>query len=258
MLARRKPAPGVRLLQAAARRRKRESNSMSELPEPVILEHDGILVVRDDLLAGGTKGRALPVLFGDAEEYAYASPVYGYAQIALAHCAARLGKKAIVFCARRKQPHPRTMEAYRAGANVFQVDCGYMSVVKKRAKDYCRETGAKLLPFGLDDPRFIAALSEVVARALRGRDVREIWCAAGSGVLCRAIERAFPKASVNAVRVGAEPVVGRAKVWLAPERFEQDAQERPPFPSCSNYDAKVWRFIRRNATPGAVFWNVAR
>lgn len=230
---------------------------MSELPEPVIEKHDGIVVVRDDLIAGGTKVRALPVLFTGAEEYAYASPVYGYAQIALAHCAARLGKKSIVFCARRKVQHARTMEAYYAGANVFQVSCGYMSVVKKRAQDYCRETGAKLLPFGLDDPRFIAELSAVAARSLRGREPQEIWCAAGSGVLCRALERAFPKASVNAVRVGAEPIVDRAKVWLAPERFEQEAQERPPFPSCSNYDAKVWRFIKRNATEGALFWNVA-
>lgn len=230
---------------------------ISELPKPVIQNHHGILVVRDDLIAGGTKGRALPVLFGEAEEYAYASPVFGYAQIALAHCAARLGKKSIVFCARHKVPHARTMEAYNAGASVFQVDCGYMSVVKKRARDYCRQTGAKLLPFGLDVPIFIDALSAVAVRALQGRDVREIWCAAGSGVLCRALEKAFPTASVNAVRVGAEPVVGRAKVWLAPERFEQNAQERPPFASCSNYDAKAWRFIKQNAAPGAIFWNVA-
>ncbi len=230
---------------------------MIQLPEPVIQEHAQVFVVRDDLIAGGTKMRALHVLFGNADAYAYASPVYGYAQIALAHCAARMGKKAVVFCARRKKPHPRTLEAYHAGADVFQVDCGYMSVVKKRAQDYCQETGARLLPFGLDDPRFIAELSAVTARSLRGREPQEIWCAAGSGVLCRALERAFPKASVNAVRVGAEPIVDRAKVWLAPERFEQDAQERPPFPSCSNYDAKVWRFIRQNATPGALFWNVA-
>lgn len=77
-------------------------------------------------------------------------------------------------------------------------------------------------------------------------------------MLCRSLERAFPKASVNAVRVGAEPIVGRAKVWEAPERFEQEARSKPPFPSCSNYDAKVWQFIKRHASPGAVFWNVAK
>lgn len=138
-------------------------------PEPVIETHEGIIVVRDDLIAGGTKVRALPVLFNGAEEYVYASPVYGYAQIALAHCAASHGKKALIFCARRKEKHPRTLEAYNAGANVFQVDCGYMSVVKAKAKEYCRQSGACLLPFGLDNPAFINALSAVAARLQRGR-----------------------------------------------------------------------------------------
>jgi len=43
----------------------------------------------------------------------------------------------------------------------------------------------------------------------------------------------------------------------APEKFEQDARLRPPFPSCSNFDAKAWRFVRQRAAPGALFWNVA-
>jgi hypothetical protein len=46
-------------------------------------------------------------------------------------------------------------------------------------------------------------------------------------------------------------------VYRAPERFEDEALEPPPFPSCSNYDAKAWRFIRRHAEAGALFWNVA-
>jgi hypothetical protein len=35
------------------------------------------------------------------------------------------------------------------------------------------------------------------------------------------------------------------------------ARLSPPFPSCDNYDAKAWRFIRAQASPGALFWNVA-
>ena len=227
------------------------------LEKPIIMEHHGVMVVRDDLIEGGTKVRALPVLFGEESEYAYASPVYGYAQVALAYCAKRLGKYSIIFCARRGTPHARTLEAYNAGANVFQVDHGYMSVVKARAREYCAVSGAKLLPFGLDDPRFILELSNIVADALSPYNVGQIWCAAGSGVLARSIEMALPDADVNAVRVGAAPTVGRSKVWVAPEKFEQDARDKPPFNSCSNYDAKVWQFIKRHAQPGAFFWNVA-
>ena len=130
-----------------------------------------------------------------------------------------------------------------------------MSVVRARARDYCEATGAQLLPFGLDTPAFIGALA-TVARALPVKP-SEVWCAAGSGVLSRALQVAWPEPRCFAVRVGAEPHVGTAQVFTAPERFEQDAKEPPPFPSCSNYDAKAWRFVRQHASPGALFWNVA-
>lgn len=97
------------------------------------------------------------------------------------------------------------------------------------------------------------------AKGARGIDVQpaEVWCAAGSGTLTRALQRAWPQAKHHAVQVGAKPEAGRATVHVAPETFDQDAKELPPFASCSNYDAKVWRFFRRHATPGALLWNVA-
>jgi threonine dehydratase len=222
---------------------------------PKIIEHNSILVVRDDLLAGGSKRRALPALMDGAVGYVYASPVYGYAQIALAHAAREVGKRAVIFCAQRKEKHPRTLEAAAAGALVVAIRCGYMSVLRKHAKDFAQEHGFTLLPFGLDVPEFIEALADV-ARALPVRP-KEVWCVAGSGCLSRALAMAWPKAMVHAVRVGAEPEVGKAKLYIAPEKFEQDAKRPPPFPSCSNYDAKAWQFIRKYATPGALFWNVA-
>lgn len=54
--------------------------------DPPVIERFGkILVVRDDLVPGGTKARVLPDLLRGGQEYVYASPAYGYAQIALAH-----------------------------------------------------------------------------------------------------------------------------------------------------------------------------
>ena len=44
---------------------------------PVIQEVNGFLIVRDDLIPGGTKARILPSLLqGAASEYVYASPAY--------------------------------------------------------------------------------------------------------------------------------------------------------------------------------------
>jgi hypothetical protein len=85
----------------------------------------------------------------------------------------------------------------------------------------------------------------------------EVWTVAGSGTLNRALQHAWPGATVHAVQIGARPKVGRAIVWAAPERFEHDAELPPPFSSCGNYDAKAWRFIKQHAQPGALFWNVA-
>lgn len=65
------------------------------LPVPIVQVHAGMQVVRDDLLPGGTKTRAIAALMHQAEggaEFVYASPAQGYAQLTLAHCARLLGK----------------------------------------------------------------------------------------------------------------------------------------------------------------------
>lgn len=222
---------------------------------PPIEEHGGILVVRDDLTPGGTKARVLHVLIGEAAEYVYASPAYGYAQVALAYTCAAMGKSATVFTAKRARPHARTEEARRAGARVVMVPSGYLSNVTAKARAYSEASGAVLLPFGLDVPEIAEALA-AEARALPVSP-REVWTVAGSGTLSRALQAAWPEAAFHAVLVGAEADVGRATAHRAPESFEQDARQPPPFPSCSNYDAKAWRFIRQLASPGALFWNVA-
>lgn len=225
------------------------------IPPPVIEDRGGLLVVRDDLIPGGTKRRVLPALLTGAAEYVYASPAYGYAQVALAHACREAGLQATVFTAKRKEPHARTVEAARAGAKVVMVPTGYLSNVQAKARAYAAAAGARLLPFGLDTPGFVSALAGV-ARALAVRPA-EVWTVAGSGVLTRALQRAWPGARFFAVQVGKVPAAGKAELLVAPEPFERDARQPPPFPSCSNYDAKAWQFVRRLAGPGALFWNVA-
>ena len=227
-------------------------------PPPVVERHGNIVVVRDDYLEGGTKQAALVDVLPrlNVQEVVYASPVYGYAQVALAIVCRDLGMRATIFCAARRTPHRLTQRAISAGANVVQVPVGYMSVVRCRATEYCNRTGATLLPFGLDTDEM---RSEIAVRAKHVQyDPQEVWCVAGSGTLTRALQDAWPAAKHYAVRIGAEPSVGRADVYVAPEKFEQDAKRPPPFPSCRNYDAKAWRFVLEHAKSGALFWNVAR
>ncbi len=225
------------------------------IPAPVIEEIDGIHVVRDDLLPGGTKRRVIPLLLGGAEEFVYASPAYGYAQVALAYSCAAAGKRATIFTAKRKALFPLTAEAARAGAKIVQVPHGYLSNVRAKARAYCEASGAMLLPFGLDCQQMLLGIADVGASL--EITPAEVWTVAGSGTLTRALQLAWPQAEFFAVRIGAESDCGRATVITAPEEFAQPAKIRPPFPSCSNYDAKAWRFIRSHASPGALFWNVA-
>lgn len=228
-----------------------------EVPPLAVDEIEGIRVVRDDRVLGGTKRRALDRLVAgiDADELVYATPAYGFAQIALAGACRAAGKKATIFVAARSDRHPRTQLAADLGANIVEVKAGRLNVIQSRARKHCEATGAYLVPFGMDDEIFVDAMAQEIA-ALPGEAPTEVWCVAGSGTLTRALQRAFPDAAHHAVQIGRDPDVGEAKLWKAPEAFEDDATDPPPFPSCSNYDAKAWRFIREHAAPGALFWNL--
>lgn len=114
--------------------------------------HHGIAVVRDDLFPGGTKARFIAQVFDGVQEAVYASPPERGAQTAIATVARRLGKRATIFVAARTRPHPRTLEAARLGAKVVPISPGYLSVVQSRAREYCRNTGASLIPFGAEFP----------------------------------------------------------------------------------------------------------
>ena len=225
---------------------------------PIVREHDGVFVVRDDLFPGGTKARFLPVLYENADEVVYASPAEGGAQTALAHSAAGLGKRATIFVAKRKVPHPRALEAKRLGAKVMQVRPGYLTVVQARAREYCRATGALLAPFGVDLPEAL----DLIADAARDTGLKpdEVWCASGSGVLMRGLAKAWPGARRHSVQIGRELSscdVAGATIHIYSRRFGQHAKTVPPFPSDPHYDAKAWEICRRHHGSGCVvFWNV--
>lgn len=228
------------------------------LPPPTVVEHDGIHVVRDDLIGGGTKARYIVRLFDDAEEVVYATPAEGGAQTAIAWAARELGKRATLFVAKRAQPHPRALMAKRLGATVWQVSPGYLTVVQKRARDYCSATGAALAPFGVDMPEAIEAIADA-ARAT-GLEPDEVWCASGSGVLARGLAAAWPTARRNVVQVGrtlTEGDVAGATIHVHPLAFERPAKSVPPFPSDPHYDAKAWEIAKARRGAGlVVFWNV--
>lgn len=225
---------------------------------PVVREHDGIHVVRDDLYPGGTKARFLAAFFDGADEVVYASPAEGGAQTAIATVANSLGKRATIFVAKRASPHPRALMAKALGAKVMQVSPGYLTVVQKRARAYALVYGARLLPFGADTPEAIEVI-RIAAASIKIKPA-EVWCAAGSGVLARGLALAWPKARRFAVQVGrklSSADVAGATIIEAPYTFGQPTSTTSPFPSDPHYDAKAWEIAKARRGAGLVlFWNV--
>jgi cysteine synthase len=230
---------------------------------PVLEEHAGIGVVRDDLFPGGTKARFIPQLFDGADEVVYATPAQGGAQYALAVIARQLGKRVTLFVAERKEQHPRQHEAKALGAKVVLVSFGMLSNVQAKAKAYAADVGARLAPFGMDLPEAI----DVIAGAARSLDETpdEVWCSAGSGTLCRSLIKAWPKAHHVAVAVGRNippkdvSIEGvTAELIRYPKPFEAHARTAAPFPSDPHYDAKAWEIAtaRKQAGRRIIFWNV--
>lgn len=225
-----------------------------------VVQHGPVLVVRDDLFEGGTKARYVRCLFSGADEVVYASPAQGGAQVALATVARQLGKRATIFVAARKKPHPRVIQAKQQGARVFQVRPGYLAVVEARARDYCKATGASLAPFGFDIPEAEETIASVAVAAAVGHPVNEVWCAYGSGTLLRGLHKAFPEAQFFAVAVGRDPDQRDkdiATIRRYPMPFEWQCKADCPFPSDACYDRKAWQYCAERSTPGRLFWNVA-
>jgi hypothetical protein len=231
-------------------------------PEPVVEEHNGFLVVRDDLLGGGSKIRFADYLIGsddNIKEWVYgSSPATGYAQISLGYLCKKYNKNAVVFMADRaiEKRHQYQIKAINAGVDMRWVPNGMLSVTEKRARDYVAEDRNRrvLLPIGFEHPTVIASIINVARDLPYTPD--EVWTVGSSGTLTRGLQLAWPDADFHCVCVGHSGNYGRAKTYRCDIPFNKETKVMPPFPSAPTYDAKAWKFMLDNASPGALFWNV--
>lgn len=224
--------------------------------------HNGITVLRDDKLLGGTKSVIVEKIIQPGKQYVYASPVYGGFQIALAE---QLGPAAHIFCAKRKVLHPNTVAVMKAGANVYQVAHGYLSVVEKAARMFCYDSSDSVVKIAFGAAEHKAILVERVKQVIKayGSEPNEIWCAIGSGTLFEAILEGTKKAHVIGVTVGKhyENFHKRADIYHHPLQFEKESKYKCPFPSMPNYDLKAWEWCNKIKDydfydKDVLFWNV--
>ena len=247
---------------------------------------NGIYVLRDDLLPGGTKSILIDSLVHEVHDYdnvneiVYASPCYGGFQIALSIFCKNNNKKATIFCAKRKVRHPNTETCVQNGANVVEVPYGYLSVVEKHAREYVRERepGVTLkIAFGANSPESINIIASRAKRVIErfyttyGTPPDEIWCAVGSGTLisgiiqgCNEMQGTASPLKIYGVQVGKEFKGSNSPnvtIIVYPKPFEYASKLEVNFPSMPNYDLKAFELcLKYNANSDEnkkiLFWNV--
>ena len=229
-----------------------------------------VSVVRDDLLIGGTKQRALiPYLETiDTHEVVYAGPDTGYAQLALAYVCPLIGKQAVLFLQGLDfvPTSPLTEQAVKYGAIVHMMPAK-LSVVEAEARKYdARTPDSTRLRLGMSDPIYHWMLVKALRAAMPLLSPKRVWAAVGSMALMRVLARVWPEAHFMAVQVGRDvsaniPHYLKDRVTVievTKYKFRQavPADEMPPYPSLASYDAKVWSYVNAQARPGDYVWNV--
>jgi hypothetical protein len=227
----------------------------SSYQAPVIEEVAGVTVVREDLLECGGKARLGEALIASVKEktIVYVQPRYGFAAISLVDLCKKYNKKLVLFMPSSKQVSDHQAFTIEHGAEPHFYRVAAMKNLNSIAKLWARQHGGFFIPLGLDHPLVTAM---IVKTASEIREPSSFWTAVSTGVLTRGLQIAWPNATAYGVAVSRniqDGERGSCKVISSYYSFEQDSRDRPPFPSASNYDAKVWEYL----IDGDLFWNVA-
>ena len=230
-------------------------------PDPVVMMHDGVRCVRDDLIVG-TKTRAGDLLASKANHktIVYSQPRTGLAGVSILDVARHRNKEVVLF-----MPACNTISLHQAccieqGAQVHFRRIAAMPNLNLYAKRWADENDAFFVPLGL---RHELATAGIVHAASMIEAPDEVYVAISTGVLSRALQIAWPKATFHSVAVARNlkaGELGRAEVISETLAFTQSEkpENMPPFPCISTYDGKVWKMIPKNTGKNILFWNVGK
>jgi hypothetical protein len=230
-------------------------------PDPEVRVHDGIRVVRDDLITG-TKTRAgdLLVSKSNADHIVYCQPRTGLAGVSILDVANRHGIETTLFMPSSKRVSHHQACCIERGANVIFKRIAAMPNLNKYARDYAEKNGYFFVPLGL---RHELATAAIVQAASTIPEPEEVYVATSTGVLNRALQIAWPNAKFTGVAVARNlksGELGRSDVISEPLAFTsaEKKENLPPFPAIDTYDGKVWKYIPKNTDRDILFWNVGK
>lgn len=238
--------------------------------EKIPCSNKNFILIQDSRLPAGTKQRGINFFYklkelGYNEIVTYGT-IYGYGQVATAWCCRKVGLLCTIFLPKTYPRTRMTKHALNLGASIIDVgpDNGYPTntVLSLRARNYAKkESDRKMLELGLDDDEYIKALADNIISVKGDLNPQRIWLAGGSGVIARALSKAFPNTELCIVQVGRiiYPDILNGinyKLFISPEPFRTNAEIIPPYISLRHYDAKIWRFVRKYGVDGDFIWNV--
>lgn len=207
-------------------------------------------------------------------EFVYASPFSGYAQVALAYSCEAIGVRCTIFAESQNGGMSSTTEGISDIANVRL--CRTLKEAELLASQYVEDKpSTQKIPLGFDDIRYRECLQrelsrqwQVLCRGL-GFIPKKLWLPVGSGTLsntfrgvvgddttlvCVDVRVLMP----DDIRLRRLRELSNVVFMRAELPFSLPAVLPPPIPSNSFYDAKLWPIIERWATPQDVWWNVAK
>lgn len=234
-----------------------------------------INVIRDDLLEGGTKQRAIIPYFKQhkAKEFIYVCPFTGGAQITLGFGASLTNKKITLFIKKVRPRHPLTKKALKYNTvNLVEIENGTLKSMGKLAEEYynnkVRENGKdyiELIKLGFDNKKyskiFTEQLKKSIPKSLKDNPPKRLWIPTGSTTLLNCLYKVFPKTFFFVIQTGKtvwddqiEPK--RTKVFISREPFYKKAKFQPPYPTTKSYDAKAWVFVKKHGQNNDYIWNI--
>ena len=231
-------------------------------PDPIVTVHDGVRVVRDDLIIG-TKTRAGDLLASKTnyKEIVYSQPRTGLAGVSLMDVAKNHNKDITLFMPSSKRISLHQACCIEQGAKVIFKRIAAMPNLNQAAAKYAEEKNAFFVPLGL---RHELCTAGIVHAASKIKEPEEVYVAISTGVLTRALQIAWPNAKFHPVAVArnlkageagrVEEVISEPLAFTAPEK----SSNLPPFPCIDTYDGKVWKYIPKNTGRDILFWNVGK
>jgi hypothetical protein len=217
-------------------------------------------IVQEGIMPGGSKQRMYKAFENIKEnEFVYAGPPNGLAQVALGIIAKYYSKSATMFSYKITYLTVRAMQ-YGVKIKIYNKK---LKDLQELAKIYSKKYEAYLCPFGFDSKELRQSLSDNINKYKHNIDkkLKHLWLVAGSATLLNSLYKVFPDAKYSIVQVGKtiwpdQYNQNNTILYKSNIKFSNKALILPPYKTIPEYDGKLWEFVDKYGNDGDYVWNV--